>query len=168
MRLAAFLSTALLAAAAAFGAQAAPGGVASITIEVGPELADKTDVVSERDLDFLKAELRESLERELTRGGGLAADGGVLTVIIEDATPNRPTMRQMTKTPGLSFESRGIGGASLSGTLVSADGVSTPIHYSWYESDFNNTFAAATWSDAERSFDRFARKLARGDVTASN
>lgn len=168
MRLAAFLSTALVAAAAAFGAHAAPSGVASITIEVGPELADKTDVVSARDLDFLKAELRESLERELARSGALAPDGGTLTVVIEDATPNRPTMRQMTKTPGLSFESRGVGGATLSGTLVSADGVSTPISYRWYEYDIRNTVAAGTWSDAETTFDRFARKLARGDTMASN
>lgn len=167
MRLAAFLSTALLAAGAAVGAQAAPGGVASINVDIGPDLAGKTDVVSDRDLDFLKTELRESLERELARGGALAADGGVLTVVIEDATPNRPTMRQLTRTPGLSFDSRGIGGATLSGTLVAPDGASTPFSYQWYESDIRNTVAASTWNDAETTFDRFARKLARGDVLSA-
>lgn len=167
MRLAAFLSTALLAAGAAVGARAAPGGVATINVDIGPDLAGKTDVVSDRDLEFLKSELRESLERELARGGALAADGGVLTVVIEDATPNRPTMRQLTRTPGLSFESRGIGGATLSGTLVSPDGASMPFSYRWYENDFRNTVAASTWSDAEATFDRFARRLAHGDVVAA-
>lgn len=168
MRLAAFFSTAALAALVAVSAHAAPSGVASINIEIGPELAGKTDVVSERDLDFLKAELRDSLERELGKSGALAGDGGVLTIVIEDATPNRPTMRQLTKTPGLSFESRGVGGASLSGALVSPDGVSTPISYRWYETDFRNTVAASTWRDAEFTFSRFARKLARGETLAGN
>lgn len=168
MRLPAFLTTTIAVAAVAFAAQAAPAAVGTINIDIGDELAGKTDIVGQRDLDQLSAELRESLERELGRAGALSADGGVLTVVIEDATPNRPTMRQLTRTPGLSYESRGIGGATLSGTYVSADGVSTPISYRWYESDFRNTFVSATWSDAERTFDRFARKLARGETVAAN
>jgi len=168
MRLATLLSATVIAAATAFAAHAAPARVASINIDIGSELAGKTDVVGQRDLDQLTAELRESLERELGRAGVLTDDGGVLTVVIEDATPNRPTMRQLTRTPGLSYESRGIGGATLSGSYVSADGVSTPISYRWYESDFRNTFVSATWSDAERTFVRFARKLARGDTVAAN
>ncbi len=168
MRLSVFLTTTALAGALAVSAQAAPARVASINIDIGAELAADSDKVDARDLDFLARELRESLERELGRSGGLAADGAVLNVVIEDATPNRPTMRQMSVKPGLSYESRGIGGATLTATLVGADGASTPISYRWYESDFANTFAASTWSDAERSFDRFARRLARGEAVASN
>ncbi|MDP2259603.1 MAG: hypothetical protein Q8J89_07790 [Caulobacter sp.] len=166
MRLPAFLTTTAIAAALAVSAQAAPAGISTINIDIGPELAGKTDTVDARDLDFLKRDLRDSLERELGRSGGLSADGAVLNLVIEDATPNRPTMRQMTRTPGLSYESRGIGGATLSGTLVTADGA-VPVSYRWYESDFLSTFAAGTWSDAETSFDRFARKVARGDVLAA-
>ncbi|HRD45552.1 MAG TPA: hypothetical protein PLF78_03605 [Caulobacter sp.] len=167
MRLPALLSATVFAAAIASTAQAAPARVATINIDIGPELAGKTDIIGQRDLDQLTDELRESLERELGRAGALTADGGVLTVVIEDATPNRPTMRQLTRTPGLSYESRGIGGATLSGTYVGVDGVSTPISYRWYESDFRNTVVSATWSDAERTFDRFARKLARGESVAA-
>lgn len=165
MRLPAFLTTTAIAAALAVSAQAAPTAISTINIDIGDELAGKTDTVDARDLDFLKEELRESLERELGRSGGLIPDGAVLNLVIEDAKPNRPTMRQMTRTPGLSYESRGIGGATLSGTLVTADGA-VPVRYRWYESDFRNTFAAGTWSDAETSFDRFARKVARGDSLA--
>ena len=165
MRLPAFLTTTAIAAALAASAQAAPAGIATINIDIGPELAGADDKVDARDLDFLKRDQRESLERELGRSGGLTADGAVLNLVIEDATPNRPTMRQMTRTPGLSFESRGIGGATLSGTLVTADGT-VPVSYRWYESDFRNTLASGTWSDAETTFDRFARKVAKGDALA--
>lgn len=165
MRLPAFLTTTVIATALAVSAQAAPAGISAINIEIGAGLADKTDTVDARDLDFLKAELRESLERELGRSGGLTAGGAVLNLVIEDATPNRPTLRQMTRTPGLSYQSRGIGGATLSGALVSADGT-VPVSYRWYESDFRNTIAAGTWTDAETTFDRFARKVAKGDALA--
>jgi hypothetical protein len=166
MRLPAFLTTTAIAAGLALSAQAAPAAISAINIDIGPELAAAGDKVDARDLEFLKAELRESLERELGRSGGLTADGAVLNLVIEDATPNRPTMRQMTRTPGLSYESRGIGGATLSGTLVTPQGA-VPVSYRWYESDFRNTFAAGTWSDAETSFDRFARKVARGEALAA-
>lgn len=166
MRLPAFLFATAIAATLAVSAQAAPAGISTINIDIGPELAGKTDIVDARDLDFLKAELRESLERELSRSGGLTTAGAVLNLVIEDATPNRPTMRQMSRTPGLSYQSRGIGGATLSGMLVSAEGA-IPVSYRWYESDFRNTFTAGTWSDAETSFDRFARKVARGDSLAA-
>lgn len=166
MRLPAFLTTTAIAVAMAASAQAAPAAISTINIDIGPELAGKTDTVDARDLDFLKAELRDSLERELGRSGALTAEGAVLNLVIEDATPNRPTMQQMSRTPGLSFQSRGIGGATLSGTLVTADGA-LPVSYRWYESDFRNTVAAGTWSDAETTFDRFARKVARGDSLAA-
>ena len=166
MRLPAFLTTTAIAVAMAASAQAAPAAISTINIDIGPELAGKTDIVDARDIAFLKAELRDSLERELGRSGALTAEGAVLNLVIEDATPNRPTMQQMSRTPGLSFQSRGIGGATLSGTLVTADGA-LPVSYRWYESDFRNTVAAGTWSDAETTFDRFARKVARGDSLAA-
>lgn len=165
MRLPALLTTTLIAAAAAFSAQAAPiGPVRDINITIGADLAKETDKFDQRDLDFLKTELRESVERELAKSGAPA--GGRLDLVIEDVKNNRPTMRQMTKTPGLSFESRGIGGAEITGAYTSADGVSTPVSYSWYETDLRNVRAAGVWSDAERTFDRFARKLARGEQLA--
>lgn len=165
MRLPALLTTTLIAAAAAFSAHAAPiGPVRDINIAIGPKLAEETDKFDQRDLDFLKAELRESVERELAKSGAPA--GGSLDLVIEDAKNNRPTMRQMTKTPGLSFESLGIGGARITGTYTSADGASMPVSYSWYESDLRNVRGAGVWSDVETTFDRFARKLARGEQLA--
>lgn len=165
MRLATFLSTTLIAAATAFAVQAAPiGPVSTINISIGEDLAAKADQYGERELDRLAADLRQSVERELAREGGLAKSGATLDLVIEDATPNRPTLRQMSLKPGLSFESYGIGGAKVSGVLTSADGQSAPVGFRWYETDIRWSAGAATWSDAENTFDRFARRLARGEA----
>lgn len=167
MKLPAFILTAVVGAAAAFSVQAAPaGGVSTINISIGQELQDKADKYGDRELDYLSRDLRESVERELAKAGSLGPDGGRLDLVIEDAKPNRPTMQQMSHTPGLSYESRSIGGAEITGVLTTADGRTVPVRYRWYESDFFNTVAASTWSDAETTFDRFARKLAKGETLA--
>ncbi|MDP1630414.1 MAG: hypothetical protein Q8L66_03210 [Caulobacter sp.] len=167
MRLSALLSGILFAAAIAVGAQAAPlSGVSDINITIGPDLQAKADTYGQRDLDGLVVDLRQSVERELARNGGLARDGAALNLVIEDAVPNRPTFRQLSRSPGLSYESFGIGGATVGGSLVTADGQDRPLHFTWYESDIWFAQYAGTWSDARKSFDRFARSLARGEALA--
>lgn len=167
MKRPAFLIAALLASSAAVAAQAAPlGGITSINIIVGPELQEKAKDYGVREFDTLTSQLLHSVERELSKSDSLVENGGRLDLIIEDAKPNRPTMKQMTNTPGLSFESRGVGGAKVTGVLTTAAGDTVPVSYSWYESDFRNTVATGTWSDAETSFDRFARRLVRGEAVA--
>lgn len=167
MRIAAFLSTALITTAAAFAAQAGPlGPVAAINVTIGEDLAAKADKYGPRDLDYLAAELRESVERSLSRSGDLSITGGTLDLVIEDAIPNRPTFRQMSATPSLSYESFGIGGAEISGVLTTADGQAIPVGYRWYESDIRWSKGTSTWSDAQTTFDRFARRLARGETVA--
>jgi hypothetical protein len=64
-----------------------------------------------------------------------APGGGVLTLVIDDARPNRPTPQQLMTTQGLSMESFGVGGARISGDYVDPAGKRTPIAYSWYETD---------------------------------
>lgn len=169
MRLPAFLTTTLLAASFAVSANAAspPGGVAEINVVIGPKLEKKAKEYGEKEFHFLTGELVESIQRELAKSGGMTETGGKLDLVIEDARPNRPTMQQLSNTPGLSIESRGVGGAEISGTLTTADGRTVPVSYRWYESDFRNTVATSTWTDAENSFDRFASKLAKGEALAS-
>ena len=167
MRPAIFLSTTLAATALAFAASASPlGPVASINISIGANLQDKADDYGARELDFLAAELRTSVERALNRDGALAASGGTLDLVIEDAVPNRPTMRQMVMKAGLSYESYGIGGATVEGVLTTADGRQIPVSYRWYETDIRWSQSASTWMDAENTFDRFARKLVTGEAAS--
>jgi len=167
MRLATFLTATLAASAAAFAVQAAPlGPVADINITIGPKLQEQADEYGQRDLDYLVADLRDSVETALARTGSLSPAGGTLDLVIEDAVPNRPTMRQMSIKPSLSYESFGIGGARIGGVLTTADGQKIPVGYRWYETDIRWSTAAGTWMDAQNTFDRFARRLANGEAVA--
>jgi len=167
MRLTTFLTTTLAASAVAFAVQAAPlGPVAEVNVTIGADLQDKADQYGQRELDYLARDLRDSVIQAINRRGGLVPSGGTLDLVIEDAVPNRPTMRQMSKTPGLSYESFGIGGARVSGVLKTADGQTLPVSYRWYESDIRWSISAGTWSDAQTTFDRFGRRLVDGSFVS--
>jgi hypothetical protein len=160
MRLIALSAAALLASAVT--AQAAP---AQVSIAVSPELQKKFEkTYGLREAEFLTADLKTSVEKALERRG--AYDGGRVELTITDVKPNRPTFKQLTDTPGLSMESFGIGGAAIEGRVVAADGRETPITYRWYETDIRQAYGHWVWSDAAWTFDRFARRLARGDELA--
>lgn len=136
--------------------------VAEIRITIGPDLAKQDDVIGSREVERLTDDLRRALERRLPTD----VSGGALNLVIEDARPNRPTMTKLFKTPGLSYESFGTGGARLSGEYVDAAGARAPIDYSWYESDISFASHAETWRDADKAFDRFARRISDGVLTA--
>jgi len=154
MRIALLAATLLLGAAQPV--LAAPA-VSDVKVSIGPVLAKKADELGVREFDILTAELRRSVERRLPPG----PDGGTLTLVIEDARPNRPTADQIFKKPGLSMESFGVGGATISGAYVDPTGRSTPIAYSWWESDIRWARYGSTWHDAEDAFDRLADRLAK-------
>ena len=167
MRLATFLTTTLSTMVLAGAAHAAPlGPVADVNVTIGPKLQEQADEYGQRDLDYLAAELRESVQQALERTSGLSADGATIDLVIEDAVPNRPTFRQMAIKPGLSYESFGIGGAKISGVLTTANGRQVQLGYRWYESDIRWSESASTWMDAENTFDRFARRLVDGQAVA--
>lgn len=104
-----------------------------------------------------KANIEESVREEIRKALG---DGFNVEVIVESATPNRPTMYQMAKTPSLSFQSFSVGGADLKGIVFDKNGkqlgqaeyeYSTPFvydaQYQW------------TWHDADWAIERFAKVL---------
>lgn len=160
MRLFPLLAAAGLCLGLASAALAGPK-VAEIRIKIGPDLAKQDDVIGSREVERLTDDLRRALERRLPAD----AAGGTLNLVIEDARPNRPTMTKLFKTPGLSYESFGTGGARVSGEYVDAAGARTPIDYSWYESDISFASHAETWRDADKAFDRFARRISEGALT---
>jgi hypothetical protein len=128
-----------------------------ITVTYGAKLADKIDQYGARDV----ADLAASLERSVRRAVGAAPEfsDARFSLVIEDANPNRPTFQQMRDRPGLSMESYGVGGATLSGTLTRSDGSTRTLSYRWYESDIRWARASGTWADAETAIGRFARTL---------
>jgi len=154
---AALLSAALLLGASLSTPALAAPVVAEVKVSIGPELAKKTDIVGPRELETLSTELRRAIARKLPPRPG----GGALNLVIEDARPNRPTGQQLGKTPGLSLESFGTGGARISGVYVDPTGARTPVAFSWYESDIRWARYGGTWHDAETAFDKLANRLAK-------
>ena len=156
------LSAAALIAVGATSALAAP---ASVSVTVGPELQKKFDkTYGLREAQLLTADLQQSVESALAKTA--AHDGARIELVLTDVKPNRPTFKQMADTPGLSMQSFGIGGAAIEGRIVAADGRESPVKYSWYENDIQQSYGAWIWHDAEWTFDRFARRLAKGQEVA--
>ena len=162
MKLFSSIAAAALTVALATAAAAAPGDV---RVVIGPQLQLRAHDLGQRDLDRLATELRGEVQRQIDRTPVLA--GAKADLILSAATPNRPTFQQLSNTPGLSFESFGIGGATIDGTLTTPDGTVTPVHYRYYETDIRQAQHNGTWEDAEHAFDQFARNLSRGQLVAS-
>ena len=160
MRVVSFLAALVLGLASGASALAAPA-VARVTVSIGPDLAKKVDDLGQRELDTLADELRTTIARRIPTD----PNGGTLDLVLVDATPNRPTPQQLANKPGLSFESFGLGGATIEGAYVDAAGNRTPVAYRWWETDIRWARYGSIWRDAEVAFDRFADRLAHDRFT---
>jgi len=116
-----------------------------------------------RDLERLTERFQAKLTKRFAKQG-LQVDPNantVLRITLVDAKPNRPTFEQLSRNTSLSFQSFGIGGAEMTGELLSVGGQSLgTMSYAWYEDDIRDARFGATWSDAYRAFDRFSRQAA--------
>ncbi len=118
----------------------------------------------ERDLSELAERLQKKFEKRLVKEGlSVDADADtIMRLVITDAKPNRPTFKQLSKEPGLSFQSYGTGGASFEGEVLTAGGESLgELSYAWYEWNIEDAYFGGTWSDAHRAMDRFARQVVK-------
>jgi len=168
--------SALLAAAAAAtlvaGAAHAAQPTAStpqVTVTVGGDLLKEVDKLGERDVQQQVDDLAEVIERELARDAGSENRwaGARVNLVLTDLKPNRPTMQQAIDRPGLSiFDSKSIGGATIEGEIVTADGESLPVRYERYSSSIADVFGYTTWSDADRAFDGLAANMRRGRLVS--
>ena len=153
-----------LLAAAAFAASLMSAGLAaaqpaSVSVSIGRKLERLgEETYGRRDVAELAADLKRSVERELARTGALP--GARVELVLVDARPNHPTFKQLGDRPGLAYQSVGLGGATIEGRIIAADGAETPVAYRWYETEIWQSAYGATWSDAEWTFDRFSRRLA--------
>ena len=86
-----------------------------------------------------------------------------IDVIIEDASPNRPTQEQVRARPGLDqFRSVSIGGAKLNATIYGANGqLLTESTYKSYSPSIREARYGSTWWDAKRAFSGFATRVSK-------
>ncbi len=152
MRYAAVLS-ALALTAFAGAAMAAP----SVDVTIGPKLQKKADKYGVREFDYLSRDLQRTFARTP------ALDGATVKLQISEATPNRPTFKQLGDRIGLSMQSIGIGGAKIEGTVTYPDGRTVPVNYSYYDQDIIQASmqGLTTWGTAQHAFDLAARKVVR-------
>jgi len=150
----------LLIAGAAL-ALVAPASAVTVEISQSDAFKEKlADDYGEREASVLAESLQRKIELAFEREG---VNADRVSVVIEDAKPNRPTFQQMSDRLGLDgMRSISIGGAKVRGTAYDASGASLgELEYDWYETDISQAVGVSTWHDAKWAFDRFARKFAR-------
>jgi hypothetical protein len=88
-----------------------------------------------------------------------SGSGYTARVTVNAIQPNRPTMKQLSDTPGLSYSSFGIGGADLTADIYGPEGtlVGTVAH-KWFESDIEFAQFESDWGDARTAAGRLASK----------
>ena len=152
----------IAATAAILMLSAGAASAAEVSVGVGPELQKNARAYGPREVDWLRKELAEDVQRALARRG--AAPVQRVDLVIESATPNRPTFNELSAETSLSMTSIGLGGAAITGTVTGADGVARPIAYDWHETDLRQVFAYTTRTDAGLAFDRLASAIAHGEA----
>jgi len=162
MRKLAFLAPLGLTLAMAAPALADP---AAVNVTIGAEVRRDAMEIGHVEVDRQADRPPQVVHRELSRRGAL--DGATLNLVVTGLKPNRPTFEQMSRRPGLDGQrSLSIGGASIEGEIITADGERIPVSYDWYSYSIAEVQGFTTWQDADRAFSRFADNLAEGRYVA--
>jgi len=136
-----------------------------VNVTIGGDLIDNVDELGQRDVDDQVQRLTTVVTRELSRRGGL--EGAQVNLVLTDLKPNHPTFQQATDKPGLSIiDSISIGGATIEGEVVTADGRRLPVSYSRYSNTLSEVYGYTTWQDAERAYGQLAANLASGRLVS--
>lgn len=166
MRRFAFFAPLAAAAAVASMAHAEPNNQpadAQVTVEIGGDLIKDAPKLGDRDVNWQREELAQTVGRALNRAG--AYPGARVNLVLTDLQPNRPTVQQTVDRPGLSMlDSVSIGGATIEGEIVTADGQRLPVHYSRYSTSIADVHGFNTWEEADRAYNDFASNLVRGKL----
>ena len=160
MRPLAFFAPAAAVIALATAAQAqAP----NVTVTLGPKLQEQVEELGPREVRDQADRLAERVREALARRNDL--NGTAVNLVLTDLKPNRPTLQQLTDRPSLDrIRSVSIGGAAVKGEIVTADGRNLPFEYDRFNSSLADVYGFSTWWEADRVFDRVARKIAQGDL----
>jgi hypothetical protein len=137
----------------------------TVNVTIGGDLIEQVETLGEREVDRQLERLQQVVARELGRRGAL--DGAQVNLVITDLKPNRPTFQQALDRPGLSItESISIGGATIEGEIITADGQRLPVRYSRYSPTLADVRGYGPWSDAEQAYSRLAANIASGRLVS--
>jgi len=152
----------LATAAVGLALSAGAAHAAEVSVTIGPELQKNARAYGAKEVADVAEDLRKAVADKLERAGPEAPQR--VDLVLESATPNRPTFNLLGAYPGLSMFSLGLGGAAVTGSAVMPDGTTKPLSYRWRETDLRWAVGSTTWTDAERTFDRLASQLAKGRI----
>jgi hypothetical protein len=140
----------------------------NVSVTIGGDLAKDVEKLGERDVREQAEELARVVQREMARDADTDGrwTGAQVNLVLTDLKPNRPTMQQTIDRPGLSMQdSKSIGGATIEGEIVTAEGERLPVRYERYSTSLAEVFGYTTWSDASRAYDGLAANMRRGRLT---
>ena len=166
MRRFAFLAPLAVTLAVAGAVQALPNNqpgrqAPEVTVTIGADLQDEVVKLGQRDVTRQVDQLAEAVRNQLA--GEDAYAGARVNLVLTDLKPNRPTFQQAADTPGLSImDSISIGGATIEGEIITAEGERLPVRYSRYSNSLADVYGYGTWQDAERAYDRLAANIVAG------
>ena len=156
---------AIACAAQALPASQPAGQAPEITVSIGADLQDEVVKLGERDVTRQVNELADTVRTQLAREG--AYPGARINLVLTDLKPNRPTFQQAADKPGLSImDSISIGGATIEGEIITAEGERLPVRYSRYSNSLRDVYGYNTWQDAERAYDRLAANIVAGRLVS--
>ncbi len=157
-------------AALAFSQAAYAAAVDVAPVTFSPELQEAlNDELGAREGEYLSAAVRDAVTNALVQRGATLGGGDLtLEIAILDADPNRPTLEQVSRRPGLDMmRSVSIGGAELRAVLRNAGGdVVSEVSHRRYNHTLADVGASTTWGEARHAIRQFAQKV--GDAYAEN
>jgi hypothetical protein len=131
----------------------------TVNVTVGPQLQREIEKLGDREVNEQIAGLQAEVAKALSE----RYPGATANLVLVDLKPNRPTFEQIRQTPGLDpIRSVSIGGAAIKGEIVTADGQSRPVEFSYFSPNIRDVWGYSVWRDADRAFERFGDRIEQG------
>ena len=138
---------------------------ATVTVGLGPAVKARLDELGRAELlqqsVYLQSSVRQAIGARHTQLAAVDLD-------IVDIEPNRPTSAQFGASAQLSRSSFGVGGAAITGEVVTEDGRHIPVRYRFFQDQLRDEQNFTTWGDADQAFDDLAHAIAAGRAPDDN
>jgi hypothetical protein len=157
MRSSSSLFGAALLAGSAAVAQAQPAP--DVTVQLGPAVERRAAELGRSELDGQVDYLRHGVMSAIARSASPPAQ---VRLVIEDVEPNRPTAAELGASAGLRQAGLGLGGAAVTGEVMTRDGRRLPVRYRFFQDQILAETNFTTWGDADDAFDQVARGIGEG------